>query len=260
MADSGDAERFASTEAYYAEYRPDYPAAAVRELAARFGLDDEARVLDLGCGAGQLAVPFATHAGEVVGMDPNPTMLEYAAERAADAGVENVKWVEGSDADLDESLAPLRLTTMGRAFHWMEQEQTLATLDEITELGGGVALFSDSEWFTRGTAPWQDAVYAVVSEFLDDLPERTGPVTHERTWADVLSESAFDEVTERRYEYERTWTADEVVGYVFSLSFCSPATFGAEKAAFERALRERLAELDRPLGEAGTCLVTSGRR
>ena len=93
MTPTDSTARFDSTGAYYAEYRPGYGDRAMQYLVDRFGLDDSSRVLDLGCGAGQIAVPLSAHVGRVMGVDPNETMLEYAHERAADEERENVEWV-----------------------------------------------------------------------------------------------------------------------------------------------------------------------
>lgn len=234
------ADRFAGTEPYYADYRPAYPKTVVQDVVELFGLNGTGRVLDLGCGTGRLAVSFGPHAGDVVGMDPNPAMLDHARERAADAEVTNVTFVEGSDADIGQrNLGSLRLTTIGRAFHWMDREHTLTRLYGMTESGGGVVLFGDDEWLTRGTADWQDAAYEVVGSFVDDLPERTGPMAYEETWADVLRASPFSAVETRRYDIVREWSTVEVVGYVLSLSFCTPEAVG-DIDAFEQKLRNRL--------------------
>jgi ubiquinone/menaquinone biosynthesis C-methylase UbiE len=47
-------------------------------VAARCGIDATHRILDLGCGPGQLALAFAPLAGEVLGIDPEPEMLRIA--------------------------------------------------------------------------------------------------------------------------------------------------------------------------------------
>ncbi|MFC7175783.1 class I SAM-dependent methyltransferase [Halosegnis marinus] len=250
---NGAADRFAGTEGYYAAYRPDYPDALVADLADGFALGADARVLDLGCGTGRLAVPLARHAS-VVGMDPNPTMLDRARGRADAAGVA-VEWVEGSDADLPPPGGSLRLTTMGRSFHWMEATRTLRRLDRATEPGGGVALVGDPEWLVRGTEPWQEAVYEVVTEFVEDVPERTGPVTYDRTWADVLAGSAFADTRVREYTVEREWTVEEAAGYVQSLSYCAGIE---DRAAFEAAVRDRLGE--GPYAETAEYRATVGVR
>ena len=239
-----DANPFASTEAYYADHRPGYGDDVIEYIVERFALDDAARVLDLGCGAGQITVPLAAHTGEVVGIDPNEAMVREARERATAAGRENIEWIVGSDADLRPELGPLRLTTMGRSFHWMNQEATLDSLFATTEPGGGVALLGDDEWFTRGTRSWQDDVYTLADDYLDDLPERTGPIEYDDPWDELIAEFGFTDVETVAFESEREWTIDGIVGYVFSLSYCSPEIFGEEGEAFERDLRSRLRERD----------------
>ncbi|MEU0515999.1 methyltransferase domain-containing protein [Amycolatopsis sp. NPDC006125] len=97
----------------YARFRRGYRAEVFDLLAAEFPLG---RVLDLGCGTGQLTVPMAARAGAVIGMDPSPDMLAHA--RAAEVG--NVVWVVGADSDVP-TLEPLLgaggldLVTIGQA-------------------------------------------------------------------------------------------------------------------------------------------------
>ncbi|WP_192498369.1 class I SAM-dependent methyltransferase [Halorussus halophilus] len=263
---SKESTPFESAEEYYAEHRPDYADEIFDYLQRRFDLNESARVLDLGCGAGQLTIPLAARAGEVVGMDPNEEMLRQARERvsAADSASEDdIRWVAGSDVDLHDEMGPFRLTTMGRAFHWMDQESTLEQLRRITESGGGVALVTDSEWLTKGTEDWQSEVYDLVAEYLDDVPERTGPAEYDDPWDELLETFEFEDVEHRQFAFAREWTIDGVVGYVFSLSFCSPATFGDDVEAFEAALRSRLHELDAldaaSFRQTGNVDVISGR-
>ncbi len=55
------------------------------------------RVLDFGCGVGRLAVPFASIAPEVVGLDVSTGMLAEAHKNLAEMGVANVTLVESDD-------------------------------------------------------------------------------------------------------------------------------------------------------------------
>lgn len=249
---------FASTEAYYADYRPGYGERTFEFLADRFDLDSDSRVLDLGCGAGQVTVPLAARAGRVFGMDPNRTMLEEAVARAERARHE-IEWVVGSDAELRGIEGPFDLVTMGRSFHWMDQERTLERVHEITYPHGGVALLTNREWITRGTKEWQDAVYALAAEYVD-LPERTGPIEFDDPWDELVAEFGFADVETVTFESEREWDVDSVVGYLFSLSFCSPAVLGSDREAFEAALRSRLDEIDEPFVQDAVVTVVAGRQ
>ncbi|MGW5384901.1 class I SAM-dependent methyltransferase [Nocardia sp. NPDC003963] len=77
---SGRAEElFAGTAWHYARYRPGYPESLFDDLIRRFRLDGTGRLLDLGCGTGQLTLPLAAHFAEAVGVDPEPEMLAEAA-------------------------------------------------------------------------------------------------------------------------------------------------------------------------------------
>src|SRR5437879_4162963 len=59
-----------------------------------------ARVLDLGCGDGTTAIPLAQMGAEVVGIDIASNLVEAGNKRAADAGLDRVKFQEGDASNL----------------------------------------------------------------------------------------------------------------------------------------------------------------
>lgn len=263
MPADAPADRFDSTEPYYAAHRPGYGDRVLDYLASHFGLDADTRVLDLGCGAGQLAVPLAARTGEVVGVDPNAAMLEHAREFADSEDATNVEWLVGSDADLQglaADIGTVRLATIGRAFHWMEQGRTLDHLHSLTADGGGVAIVTDREWLTRGTRDWQAAIHDTATDYLGDVPERTGPVSYDDDpWGELVAEHGFADVETRTFDLRREWSVEDALGYVFSLSFCAPASLGTDQSAFAADVRERLAAHDDPLVEETAVEVIAGR-
>ncbi|MFO1148876.1 MAG: methyltransferase domain-containing protein [Alsobacter sp.] len=236
-----DKHRFSSAAAFYDAYRVAYDEAVIAWAAREAGVDRAARVLDLGCGPGSLAVPLARLAGEVVGLDPEPAMLAMAAERAGREKVA-VRLVEGSSNDLSVVPGPFRLVTMGRSFHWMDRAATLAALDGMVDPGGAVALFGDT---SPRTAGWWDTAGAIAQRLAPD--GMTARVWRgDPAWAPheaILLASPFCALERYgRLRVERIGI-DHVVGRLLSLSSTSPHRLGERRGAFEAEVREALAPM-----------------
>ena len=77
-----DPRRFESAALHYRAGRIPYPPRLIRRIAELVGLRESHRVLDLGCGPGQLAIAFGFFAGEVVGVDPAANACSRIACRA----------------------------------------------------------------------------------------------------------------------------------------------------------------------------------
>lgn len=150
---------------------------------------------------------------------------------------------------------------MGRAFPWMDERATLDYLQGVTEPGGGVAVLPDEEWLTHGRNDWQAVAYEVAAGYIDDLPDREHPdeIEYDDPWDEPFVERGLVDVRTERFEREREWTVDAAVGYVLSLSFCSPAVLD-DRAAFDRDLHARLREYgDEPFVLRCEIEVLSGR-
>ncbi|MGX1804251.1 class I SAM-dependent methyltransferase [Nocardia sp. NPDC055321] len=246
---TGDTGLFAGTSWHYARYRPGYPPEVLDDLVRRTGLDGAGRLLDLGCGTGQLTIPLARHVLEAVGVDPEPEMLAEAARQASAAAVTNVTWRRGSSADLPVDLGGFRVVTMGRSFHWMDRAQVLADLDGRVVDGGSVVIANDS-CLVRPTTAWQRAIDGVQRRFLPpDQQERpTPPADPRHRHEHVLAESAFSRVHRRVYEFPRPWTLEQAMGYLYSTSLPLRRLLGDRRAEFEEAVAAELLAIE-PSGQ-----------
>jgi SAM-dependent methyltransferase len=73
----------------------------IERILRRHGLDGPRRILDLGCGTGNHALPLAERGHTVVGVDRSPGMLEQARAKASAARAGSVVFAEGDIRDAD---------------------------------------------------------------------------------------------------------------------------------------------------------------
>jgi SAM-dependent methyltransferase len=236
-------ELFAGTAPYYARYRPGYPPELFTALAARFSLAT-GRVLDLGCGTGQISLALAPRAAAVVGVDPSAEMLAEAAALAEQRGLANVEFRLGDSATLgDLGLGAFDLVTMGASFHWMDRDATLALLDRMVTARGGVVVAGGGTPAVE--PPWEPVIREVRAAWLG--PQRragSGTYSHPKERHEtVLARSAFPVVERLEFHQRVERTLDMLVGLQFSYSYSAPALLGADRPGFEQDLRRRLAEV-----------------
>lgn len=242
-AKSYDPRRFQTTVPYYSRYRLGYPDLLVQRVIARVGVKPGDAVMDLGCGPGPLAIPFAQAGMKVVGVDPEPAMLEAARGAANEAGV-TLDLRQGSSFDMPAGIGPFKLVTMGRSFHWMDREATLNILDGMVAPGGAIALMHDHHTRTVENR-WRRALHDIANDygrgesFHVQARERDDHHAHEA----VLMNSAFSHLERMSVFVKVERSADDIVGLAYSLSTTAPQKLGDRKDQFERELRARLAEL-----------------
>jgi len=235
--------RFRTTVPYYARYRLAYPELLIRRVIERVGLARGDSVMDLGCGPGLLAIPFARAGMKAAAVDPEPEMLEQAREAAKEAGVA-IDLRQGSSFELPQGIGPFRLVAMGRAFHWMDREVTLKTLDGIVTEDGALAFFDDDHPDTRENA-WRRALRDVGNRYgREDTAHLRGKKRADyRGRESLLFDSAFSCIEACTVYVKREIVTDEIVGLAFSLSTSSPEALGERLPEFERELRAALGEI-----------------
>src|SRR6188472_2337683 len=69
-------------------------------LVDRLGITEGLGVLDLGCGDGTTAVPEARLSAKVVGVDIAGNLVEAGNKRAAEAGLDNLRFQQGDASAL----------------------------------------------------------------------------------------------------------------------------------------------------------------
>jgi ubiquinone/menaquinone biosynthesis C-methylase UbiE len=234
---------FQGTAEYYECHRVRYPQDAFDWIAGEHSLDGRGRLLDCGCGTGQVALPLSRLFEDVIAIDPEPQMLQVAERAARAKGIANVRFLRMRTEDLRDELAPLRLATFGASFHWTDRALVLARLYELLQPGGGLVILAPSSLW-HGPEPWKQVVLSTIKDWLgEERRAGSGVFQPGLRHAEFLVQTGFSGPKVVAISKEHVWTADTLVGYLYSTSFASRAVFRERQGPFERDLRNRLASL-----------------
>jgi len=174
--------------ASYMSHERDMPMATVRYRFRREGeliepwlsaLPRDARVLDVGCGAGAWAGYFADRFASVTAIDRSPAMLEAARRHLS--GRANVT-VAAADARTGLPAGPFDLAFLGGVCMYLDDGDAKQLLDAVRQrlAPGGVAILRESTVRTgvqRALGTYH-AVYRSIAAYRDLFAEAGFPVEH----------------------------------------------------------------------------------
>ena len=161
----------------YDHYRPSPPSEVLDVLTVVTGVERPGLVVDLGCGTGLATRAWAERADEVIGVEPNPRMLERARAATAQA---NVRYVEAFGAETGLPDGQADLVTSFQSFHWMEPQPVLAEAARILRDGGVFAACDyDVPPFVE---PEVDAAFSALLKARRKARERLGIPAGAASW------------------------------------------------------------------------------
>ncbi len=160
---------FAGAAAAYATYRRPYPPAVVQHLVDRCCLDGHGRLLDAGCGPGQVFQAMACHFDDVLAIDPDPEMVAHARRCAADLGLGKVEVRQMRAEDIPADVGPLRAAIFGASFHWTDRRRVADLLYDLLVPNGCLAVLSK---IGKEATDWETAIREVLARHLGPTRRR----------------------------------------------------------------------------------------
>jgi SAM-dependent methyltransferase len=245
---------FQGTAEYYAIGRPPYSDQLVDIMSRELLLNGTGQLLDVGCGPGVLELELAMLVRQTVALDPEAGMLREGQRRCLQAGVENVRWIQGTAEDIPSlGVGPCRVVTFGQSFHRVRQLEVAEFVYDLLEPGGSLVLISnevDGRPLPNGPG-YPDIPRAAVRELIvaylgEGTRQYLGP------WLQGLATRFENTLMQTRFGGSRTVYApgrsdlisdvDTVVANYYSMSYSAPRLFGDRRVEFEDDLRRLLCE------------------
>ena len=264
----------------YDRRRPGYPPEMVAHACETAGLQAGDRVLEIGCGSGQLTRALLERGLRVTAVEPGANLVALAAERCRDAG--DVTFVPGRFEDVPLPDTPVAAVFAASSFHWVDPDVGWSRVAAALRPGGTLALLQHCALVEERSRQDQTALLAALARcapaaavawpprrdlaaIRTGVAQRRGNISEVWSWiggyelARAEAAELFTEVDVMAVPALLQHSADELNALVSTFSFhreLTPAqrdALGAEYAALERALA-------RPIRSAMVTLLVTARR
>jgi SAM-dependent methyltransferase len=224
--------RFLGLADLYSRCRPTYPDAAIECIISRCELKDGPTVfVDVGCGTGISSRLFAERGFYVIGIDPNPEMLQKATAETARLSPQCTPEFRAGQAEatgLSNSVADIVLSA--QAFHWFKAEAALREFHRILKPNGWVALL----WNERDKSDPFTAAYGAVVQSTPEAKAIEFP--RGRAGEPLLASPLFENAERLVFANEQRLDEEGLLGRAFSASYAPKRL--PEIEAFASALRD----------------------
>jgi SAM-dependent methyltransferase len=161
----------------YDEARSGYPPQLINKLIELAKPPEKARILEIGCGTGQITRPFAERGYEIVAVELGEHLARMA--RANLAPFPNVQVIHNSFEEWITDEPPFDLVLSAQTFHWIDPEVGYPKIRHLLTNSGQLAVVYN---LFPGSI---DTVY----QDLDRIYQRTFPTREESDAATSLQEN-----------------------------------------------------------------------
>jgi SAM-dependent methyltransferase len=268
---------FDTVAAEYDRHRPAYPDELVDRACDAGGLAAGGRVLEIGCGTGQLTRSLVARGLHVTGVEPGQNLISLAGRAAA-----GVEFVNRRFEEAELPAEPFSAVFSAAAFHWLDPDVSWRRVARSLAPGGPVALIQYCGVDTPETAADADALMSALARAAPEIAAQWPPLRDLETLMAGAAErranvsEVWDWVTSRPVarDYAAALFEDAEIAVVPSLVEQTPDELNAllrttslyprlspaQRDALEQANREIGERLGRPIRSSMLAVLVTARR
>ena len=271
---------FDGVAAEYDRHRPAYPGELIDQACQVAGIGPGDRVLEIGCGTGQLTRGLLARGLHVTAVEPGPSLIALARQNLAGAGQVNFVSARFEDAPLPRER--FRAVFCASAFHWIDPGISWQKAADVLVAGGTLALVQYFGLEEPRSKDDQDAVLAALAKVAPDIAadwpvyrdldamlagveERRGNISEAWAWlgsCDLAQEYAgplFGDVQVALMPRLVEHTPDELIALIRTMSYWARLSPG-QRGALEREYQAIYDRLGRPIRASIVAALVTARR
>jgi ubiquinone/menaquinone biosynthesis C-methylase UbiE len=264
----------------YDRVRPAYPDDLVDQACRVAGIGSGDRVLEVGCGTGQLTRSLVARGLRVTALEPGKSLIALARQNLEGAGEVEFVNAQFEDASLPRERFPAVFSAS--AFHWIDPRVGWQKAADVLVPGGTLALMTYCGLEEPRSKPDQDALLAAMRKVAPDIAanwpayrdldatlagmeQRRGNVSQVWAWLgsyDIAQDYAgrlFGDVQVALMPKLVEHTAYELNAIVGTMSYYSRLSAG-QRAALEREYEAIYERLGRPIRSSLAAAVVTAAR
>jgi SAM-dependent methyltransferase len=275
-----DGTVFDELAADYDRLRPTYPENLIDHAFELAGIGSADRVLEVGCGSGQLTRSLLARGLHVTALEPGRRLLALAEQNLEGHGA--VEFVQARFEDAQLPREHFRALFSASAWHWLDPEVSWQKAARVLVPGGTLALLQYCGLEEARSRRDQEALLASLARIAPEIAagwpryrdlaaisagaqQRRENVSELWAWLgshDVARRHAGRLFRDVRMASEPTLleqSADELIGLLGTASFYRRLS-AEQRAALEREAVEMYERLGRPLRSSTVAVLVTARR
>ena len=238
-------DAFKGTAEHYAEHRPPYPQNLISDLTANLSKSISQSLLDLGCGPGRVTIPLQPYFKTIIAVDPEIEMINECKKRTDIKHQSKTKWICDKAENINLESNSIDLITIGEAFHRMNQLDIAVKSRKWLKSNGRIAILGYKHIWNNPIG-WKFHVNKVLDKYKMIVPNTRFEKSKENyyTFNEILSKAGFSNIRDLEYKVKKTWRADDILGYLYSVSVFSKRNLGKYRENFENDILSTLRDYD----------------
>lgn len=204
----------------YDAYRPSYPRAFVNHFIEEAQLSPDKKVLEIGCGTGQLTRMLAPGKAHIHAIDLSSSMTELAQQHCAKFS--NVKFSTVPFEDFEAPIASFDALVSATAFHWLDPEIRFQKAAQLLQQGGTLTIIINISKYKEWVGPLQQQINSLYQELIpqENAKQYISMEQKSRTMEDEFMESGlFGTIQTYGERYQHSLGSEAYIGLLNTFSY-----------------------------------------